>query len=411
MYEKDLVKSVEPLEYEKIKNRKPKIKVYLNSDNIRKNFKNIKMYLDGESLKYKIKDKKIKYTPKRKLKRGRHCVKISVVFPKGETYDYAWYFIIEEKEIMNYYFGNLHSHTSYSSGQGTPEEALNNAKNKGMDFWALTDHSSSLNTDEKWEQYRNVCSEFNKKHKNNLALFGKEISVKGLGHLNLFNCDKVDKVKINKLDKLEKIINKYEDVILCINHPGKSVFNLKNEKHLNENICLIEVGNGSFGEKYNRYEKHYYGMLDQGWHLGAVNSQDNHKRDWGKWENLTVILAPKLNKKYIFEAIRKRRIYSTESNTMKLKFKLGEMWMGSVVKEYKKGDIIQFTVECEDKKIPIEKVQIITNGSVVLEEKNIMGYKCAWKPKVKLDTDNAWYVVKVIQKGGRMGISSPIIVK
>ncbi|WP_102401217.1 CehA/McbA family metallohydrolase [Haloimpatiens massiliensis] len=409
--QKEIVKKVEPLEDEKIENRKPKIQIYLNSNNVKKDFLNIKMYLDGKTIKYKVSDKKIKYTPKNKLKIGSHIIRISAMVSSGESYDYSWNFTIEEKETFNYYFGNLHSHTSYSSGQGTPAEAFDSAKNKGMDFWALTDHSRALNSDEKWKKYMSTSSKFNKKHKRNLAIYGKEISVKGIGHLNLFNCDNMDKLKINRLDKLESVIDKYNDAILCINHPGKSIYNLKDKKHLNKNICIMEVGNGSFGEKYNRYEKYYYGMLDEQWHLGAVNGQDNHKRDWGKWDNLTVILAPKLKDKYIFEAIRNRRIYSTESNTMKLKFKLGNIWMGGIVKEYKKGEIIQFTVECEDKKIPIEKLQIITNGAVILEEKNIEDYKCLWKPKIKLERENAWYVIKVIQKEGRIGISSPIIVK
>lgn len=409
--QKELINRVEPVENDKIENRKPKIQVYLNTNNVKKDFSNIKMYLDGQSVKHKINDKKIKYTPKNRLKKGKHNIKISAVLSNGEEYDYTWYFNIGQKENLNYYFGNLHSHTSYSSGQGTPTEAFNSAKNMGMDFLALTDHSRALNSDEKWNGYRSTSNKFNKKHKKNLAIYGKEISVKGVGHLNLFNCDDMDKLKINRLDKLESVIDKYNDVILCINHPGKSVYNLKDKKHLNKNICIMEVGNGSFGENYNRYEKYYYGMLDEDWHLGAANGQDNHKKDWGKWDNLTVILAPKLKKKYIFEAIRNRRIYSTESSTMKLKFKLGDTWMGGIVKEYKRGDVLQLTVECEDEKMPIEKLQIITNGSVVLEEKNIMDYKCIWNPKIKLERDSAWYVVKVIQKGGRIGISSPIIVK
>ncbi|WP_286161377.1 hypothetical protein [Clostridium sp. KNHs214] len=40
-----------------------------------------------------------------------------------------------------------------------------------------------------------------------------------------------------------------------------------------------------------------------------------------------------------------------------------------------------------------------------------MDYKCLWRPKIELESDNAWYVVKVIQNGERIGISSPIIVK
>jgi hypothetical protein len=38
------------------------------------------------------------------------------------------------------YFGNLHSHTSYSDGSGTPTEAFEHAKAAGLDFLAVTEH-------------------------------------------------------------------------------------------------------------------------------------------------------------------------------------------------------------------------------------------------------------------------------
>src|SRR5262245_13012981 len=39
------------------------------------------------------------------------------------------------------FFGNLHSHTSYSDGLGMPGEAYDHARNAGLDFMALTEHN------------------------------------------------------------------------------------------------------------------------------------------------------------------------------------------------------------------------------------------------------------------------------
>src|SRR5215470_17383292 len=40
------------------------------------------------------------------------------------------------------FFGNLHSHTSYSDGSGTPAEAYNHARNVAhLDFLVITDHN------------------------------------------------------------------------------------------------------------------------------------------------------------------------------------------------------------------------------------------------------------------------------
>ena len=41
------------------------------------------------------------------------------------------------------FFGNLHSHTSYSDGSGTPEEAYAHARDVAhLDFLAITEHNT-----------------------------------------------------------------------------------------------------------------------------------------------------------------------------------------------------------------------------------------------------------------------------
>src|SRR5437016_828310 len=42
------------------------------------------------------------------------------------------------------YFGNLHSHTSYSDGSGLPEEAYKHARDAGLDFLFITEHNHRL---------------------------------------------------------------------------------------------------------------------------------------------------------------------------------------------------------------------------------------------------------------------------
>lgn len=408
---KNIIYKVEPKDNEEINKRKPSIKIYINKKFLKLNDINIEIYLNGHIANFKRDKNKLKYTPKEKLHKGEYNIEVFIKFSKENIQQYKWKFYIKEKEKLNYYFGNLHSHTSYSSGQGTPLEAFNSARKMHMDFWAVTDHSKAMMKEEKWRGYKYARDKFNKKYKKILAVCGKEISVKGIGHLNLFNCLDIEKIRVNKLDTLENLVSENKDSILCINHPGKSVYNLKNKRHLNENICLMEVGNGKFPDKYNRYEKYYYEMLDKKWYLGAVNGQDNHKKDWGMWDNLTGIVASELKEEYIFSALKKRRTYSTESSTLKIKFKLGDNWMGSIIKGYGEGDNLKFTVKCEDEKIPIEKTQIVSNGGKVLQEKNFNGVKkVLWDPIVKVEGDNSWYLLKTIQSGGRVCISSPIFI-
>ena len=47
-----------------------------------------------------------------------------------------------QAEVYHYYFGNTHSHTSYSDGgTSTPAEHFSLAKASGFDFYAVTDHA------------------------------------------------------------------------------------------------------------------------------------------------------------------------------------------------------------------------------------------------------------------------------
>ena len=53
----------------------------------------------------------------------------------------ALYPINVQADDLNVYFGNLHSHTSYSDGSGTPEQAYRHARDAGLDFLAVTEHN------------------------------------------------------------------------------------------------------------------------------------------------------------------------------------------------------------------------------------------------------------------------------
>jgi hypothetical protein len=46
------------------------------------------------------------------------------------------------------YYGDLHSHTSYSDGQATPLVAFETARANGMDFFGITDHAFMLDDNE-----------------------------------------------------------------------------------------------------------------------------------------------------------------------------------------------------------------------------------------------------------------------
>ncbi|HEY9840563.1 MAG: CehA/McbA family metallohydrolase [Candidatus Sericytochromatia bacterium] len=93
------------------------------------------------------------------------------------------------------YFGNLHSHTSYSDGILNPREAYKTAAGNGLDFMAITEHNHAAAggtdniflTPELYEDLKKTAAEFNQPGKF-AALYGQEFSTISSGnHMNVFN--------------------------------------------------------------------------------------------------------------------------------------------------------------------------------------------------------------------------------
>ena len=97
----------------------------------------------------------------------------------------------------------MHSHTSYSDGAGTAEQAFSSVKaldqeTWNMDFLSVTDHSNSFDdagggkrlsdvpTGQEWTEGKQLAKELS--GENFVGLFGYEMTwSNGLGHINTFN--------------------------------------------------------------------------------------------------------------------------------------------------------------------------------------------------------------------------------
>jgi hypothetical protein len=331
----------------------------------------------------------------------------------------------------NFYFGVPHAHTRYSDGKGTPKDAYEHAYKNGLDFLIVADHSNFLDGVKKrnyeydkksdeyiekensnWYNTRKDAEEINNTYKDFLALRGFEMS-SYTGHINVINSKNYveGKKQIKSLKKFFRWLLNQEDIVVSINHPSRSFNRLKYIPEMDKVINLIEVGNGAYPRKYIRTEKYYFEALDMGWHLGAINGQDNHWDNWGDSDNLTVVLAESLEKDKFLDALRSRRTYSTETRTLKLIFKGNGYWMGSIL-PMKEGEMLSFEIVAEDCSVPITKIQLISNGGKVFQEKNFEKVNIAqWNPFVQVNKNNSWYVIRVIHHNEKWGISSPIFIE
>lgn len=332
----------------------------------------------------------------------------------------------------NFYYGIPHAHTSYSDGLGLPIDAMEYARNKNLNFLFISDHSNffdgvknkNFEYDKHKKQYceqdgsmwfntRKDVELINSKYNNFVALRGFEMRWFAGGHISIINSQNYlngRKQHLNQ-DNLSKWLLNQNNAVAAINHPGRSFKPLEHNLEINKVLKLIEVGNGSFPRKYIRCEFYYYKLLDLGWYLGAINGQDNHSKNWGDGDNLTVLLSETLDKDALLDAMLNMRTYSTESRSLKLVYKINNCWMGSILK-LKIGSLISFEIIAEDNSAAIEKIQIISKGGTIIKE---IGYDneniAVWKPSLIVNEKEIWYVVKVIHSNGKWGISSPIFIK
>jgi hypothetical protein len=384
----------------------------LNIDDIKK----IKLYLDNKKLLPHLVSNYFNFLPKKELKLGKHKIKIKLELSNGRKEKYEYSFKVKPiNTLYEHYYGIPHCHTAISTGKGKPLEALNHAYLNSLNYIIITDHYKGLKSScsqnpfkSNWDRLKSDCTRFNKEHNDFLALYGYEMKGLSDGHMNvLFSKELISNLK--NLDKLRDLDSINKDLILSINHPPKKVGELAFDSSLNNTIRLLEVCNGSPPFKYKRYYNTYFKMLDNGWKLAPINSQDNHLKNWGDTDNLTVVVAENLSEKSFIDAFKKRRIYSTESKSFKLEFLANGKWMGSTIAPIN-NDEINILIKAYDKINKITAVQLYSkNGKKVLD--------CSYNSnEVNLEktikaTSKDWFVVKVTLEGNLYALSSAIYVR
>ena len=286
---------------------------------------------------------------------------------------------VKKKKAYKIFYGIPHAHSNYSSGKGSPLSAYKYAKKKKLNFLILTDHVSflrhALNQEDKketkWTSLKTCIETINKKHKYFTALYGFECKIRATGDINIYNSDDLPCVQFKNLKELLIWLQEDPSRLACINHPHNCVTNILKYPELKKFITMMEVGNGSYPYKYVRFYDIFFKFLDAGWKLGAVNSQDNHRENWGDDENLTAILAENSSSKALIEALRNGRTYATESKSLKVSFYINTHNIGEII-SCEVASPLNFVIDIEDKIYPIKKVQIL-HGNLGLLWRNRSG--------------------------------------
>ncbi len=277
------------------------------------------------------------------------------------------------------FFGNLHSHTSYSDGSGTPAQAYKWARDTArLDFLAITEHNHRLCENDAGDRRDGImiatdparyvgpktsaliptagrCTCDGKF----IALYGQEFSSINAGnHVNVFDIGQViddGLVPNGHFDALlgwltTNLDSTGQKALLQFNHANQ-LSNYKIEygaddfggqsnwlARMGAETSLFEMLNGpamadtSGHRSAEVMEKDFDHYLLLGFHIAPTGDQDNHYKTWGTaTDSRTGIIAEELTKPKLLAAMRARHTYATEDKNLRLIFKVNGHLCGDVL--------------------------------------------------------------------------------
>ncbi len=335
-------------------------------------------------------------------------------------------------EEYNVYFGQIHSHTEYSDGAGTCDQAFDYAKNKAkqIDFLAVTDHSNSFDNADKasikdgsasaeWKEGHELADQYT--DGTFVGAYGYEMTwSNGLGHMNTFNSTGFQSRTQTAYATYGTALQNYYAALKTepssfsqFNHPGTTFGDFSDfayyDSEIDGLITLIEVGNGegAIGSSgyFPSYE-YYTRALDKGWHVAPTNNQDNHKGYWGDANTArTVVLADSLARDNIYEALVNMRTYATEDNDLEIQYTLNGECMGTIMDN--RPNDVNIKVSLKD---PTDaaagKVEVIVNGGLSIATETLNTKQGT--VNFMLPADYSYYYIRVTQDDNNIAVTAPV---
>ena len=411
----------------------------------------IELLVNGETVSAVYENGYVTYTPASDMADGRVTVTLTVTRADGKSVSKSWSFTVGESNY-SLYFGQLHSHTTYSDGSGTLESALEYIgslpEDANVDFVAFTDHSNYFDksgeanpegalvdmnlataySQETWKAYKDAIAAFNASQTGVVALGGFEMTWSGgPGHMNTFatpgivsrnNTDLNNKSSDSGMRLYYSLLGQAElkDSITQLNHPGGTFGNFSDfaywDAAYDSVVALVEVGNGEgqvgAGGYYPSFEE-YTLALDKGWHVAPTNNQDNHKGKWGNANDARdVILAESLTEEAIYQAIRERRVYATEDKNLQLTYTVNDLPMGTIIESVPEKLHFDITIQDPDSTDSAVKAELIVNSGKVAYTWDNADELATGVLTAELDPSYSYYYLRVTQADGNLAVTAPV---
>ncbi len=240
---------------------------------------------------------------------------------------------------MKCYYGEVHSHTTESDGQGPAQEAYAYARDVGkVDYFATTDHNLGRYNGERVAAVGEVAEAANRDGEF-AALYGYEMTYETntghYGHANILQPKGFFPTSLSLAEWYDGMAKSGETGLGQFNHPGDKWGNFNEfafDPRIDDIFRLMELRITEYG--ITCIEEEYDRALRMGWHISPVSNEDTHSKTWTTTrEEMGAVLAESLSRETILDAMRKNRTYATTDRSFKLFYKANGEWIGARLKK------------------------------------------------------------------------------
>jgi methionine-rich copper-binding protein CopC len=266
---------------------------------------------------------------------------------------------------LNFYFGNLHAHSSFSDGNADdttkkPMDDYEFAKNSlCLDFLGISEHNhpaAGMHLAD-WQPGRSQA--INSTTSAFVGLYGMEWgTISTGGHVIVYGVDSLigwdaDQYQIyvpkgiyKGTGGLFEIINRHGgNSIAYLAHPNSTDYNdllngaydfasddavvgttVESGPAFSTNISYTEPGTSM------SYLSYYKNMLSKGYHLGPTIDHDNHNMTFGRTaKTRLVIQAPSLSEDNLLDGMKRMRFYASEDCAARISYTINDQPIGSII--------------------------------------------------------------------------------
>jgi len=268
-------------------------------------------------------------------------------------------------QTYNYYYGNIHSQTSYSDGNQDsatslitkPIQAFNYAKNsQHIDFYGISDHNHASAGMSSLASYHQGIADANLANNDGsfVAMYGFEWGViSGGGHVIVYGSDSLMgwdnglfDIYVPKSDytTLWKKVKARPNTFAYLCHPNTTDYGNILTTAVNSSADSAIVGmagrsgpafstNSTYSDpSTSTYITQYNYALRQGYHVGIGLDHDTHNSVFGRQTaGRLVVLAQSLTRANVYDAFKKMRFYCSDDWNVKVNFQIQNQPMGSII--------------------------------------------------------------------------------